>query len=635
MKRQITLFSLSILFIFLFLFTTDAYAFSEKTIFILVDELNFKDMDVISTENQFGMGFVNIKTLEDDIEESLYLSIALGRKTGTVDNFKGLYQGNDGEILISGFGDMVMNAVNEGEDPLHNLLGERLKDQGISYMGSDSSAIVVADRKGHIESGEIKIEYDLDWLVERTNFHLTNSNILVMSYDINGNKDRLLTLRDYIDEFEEYRIIVLPKRVSDDMKELFNSYLVPILYKADGRSGILTSSSTRREGFIVLEDIYGHLICVYDEKDISTIGNEIELIEKKDNLKYIRDIFNDTNDLVLLSYIFHGIIYAIQFYAAVVLYRIRKQGILDRVRFLYSFIIVSIFLSFIMGITKYHINIYLYVFINLTVSYLVASIMNHRGINTIGLFSILTYGFIVIATLLFPEVIYNSYIGVNNLFYGARYYGFNNGMMAVLLATSIVSYLFIREFMHNGLIANLLYFSMACMNIVLLSARFGANTGGFITASSLLLLIIYNKLLKKNGNLRTLIFLVLFGFIIFGINMYFDILNDEKSHAISFLIRVKEYGASEFFSMALIKLKELLRLTVIPPFSIAIVSQLYSIKFLCKKVDKKFAEDAMVIFIVSIVGFMMNDTGNIAFIFMNHFLISLLLDWYLNSSLFI
>ncbi len=635
MKRHIILLSLSVLFIFLFIFIPTSYAISEKTLLILVDELNLEDIDAIAEKSQFGIGFVNIRTLENDVEESLYLSIALGRKVGTIDHFQGLYQRSDGEILISGFEDMIMNTSNEGEDPIHHLLGERLKDKGISYIGGDSSAIVAADGNGHIKSGEVEVEYDLNWLVERANFYLSNSNILIISYDINKDKGRLLTLRDLVDEFSENMIIILPKKVSQDMETLFNNYLVPVLYKTNGNGGVLTSSSTRREGFIVLEDIYGELVSIYDEKDDSTIGNAIELVEKQDNIKYIRDLYNDTNNLVLISYIYHGIVYAIQFYTAIVIFRIRRQGILEKVHFIYSFAIVSIFLSFIMGISNYHINIYLYVFINLLVSYMVVSMMNDRGIDTIGLFSMLTYGFIVIAALFFPEIIYKSYIGVNNLFYGARYYGFNNGMMAVLIATSIVSYLFIKERIGDTLMVNLLYFLLSFINIMLLSARVGANTGGFITASSLLLIIIYNKIFKKTGSIKTLIGLALFGVFIFAINMYFDILNEEKSHAINFLIRVKEYGAKEFFSMALIKFKELIKLTVIPPFSITIISQLYSIRYLFEKVDREFAKDAMTIFIVSVIGFLINDTGNIAFIFMNHFLIALFIDKYLKNSLFI
>ena len=48
------------------------------------------------------------------------------------------------------------------------LLGERLKGKGISYIGDNSSAILAADRKGDITSGEIEINYNKDWLLEKT-----------------------------------------------------------------------------------------------------------------------------------------------------------------------------------------------------------------------------------------------------------------------------------------------------------------------------------------------------------------------------------------------------------------------------------------------------------------------------------
>ncbi|NLY77733.1 MAG: hypothetical protein GX080_06565 [Tissierellia bacterium] len=634
MNRQTVLINFTVLFVLLFIFTPTVFASSEKTLLVLVDELNFDDIDLIGEKIQCGVGFLNIRTLEEESEESLFLSIALGRKVGTSAGFRGLYKGNNGEIIVSGFEDMLENTVNGGDHSFDALLGERLKDRGISYMGSDSSAIVAADDKGHIQAGEISIEYELDWLVEKTDFHLKGSNILVVSYDVNKDKERLVLLRDYLKEFDGHRLILLPKRVSQDMEKPFNNYIVPVLCKLDYRRGIVTSSSTRREGFIVLEDIYGELISTYDNRDSSIIGNAIEVIEKDDNLNYIRELYRNTNNLVLISYIYHGIIYAIQFFAALVLYRVRRRGVLDKVQFIYSFGIVSIFISFIMGISNYHINIYLYLFINLLVSYMIASIMKDRGVDTIGLFSIFTYGYIVVTALFFPQVIYKSYIGVNNLFYGARYYGFNNGMMGVFIASSIVSCLFIKERTGNDLVANIAYIFFSIINIILLSARIGANTGGFITASCLFLILLYDRFLKKTSKPKTIISLVVLGVIFFALNMYFDVLSEEKSHAISFLIRVKEYGIKELLSMIMIKLVELAKLTIMPPFSIAIISQLLSIKYLYGRLDRRFAREAILILIVSVIGFLINDTGNIAFIFMNNFLIALLIDRYLKSSFF-
>lgn len=569
------------------------------------------------------------------MEESLYLSIALGRKVGTSQHFQGLYKTEDGRILLSGFQDMLASTINGGDDSFHSLLGERLKAEGISYIGSNSSAIIAADEKGEIKTGEIEIKYELPWLIEKTNFHLKKTDILVLDYHIDKKEDRLNILKAYLEEFEGNKVIILSKKVSQDMEKLLNNYLVPVLYKNDNKKGILTSSSTRRDGFIVLEDIYGELVYTYDEKDSSTIGNKIELIKKEDNLKYIKAIYNNTNNLIWISYIFHGIIYAIQFYCGLVLYRIRKRGIFERVHFLYSFMIISIFISFIMGISNYHVNIPLYVFINLIVSYMVATILEDKGINAIGVFSLLIYGYILVAALFFPEVIYKSYIGVNNLFYGARYYGFNNGIMGVFIATSLVSCLYLKRTIGNKLLVNLAYILFALTNMLILSASFGANTGGFITATILFMMVIYDSLFKKIGNIKTKIGLAFFALFLFALNMYFDILSEEKSHAISFLIRVKEYGIREFLGMAFIKLKELVRLTILPPFSIVIISQLYSIKYLYGRVNIKFAKEVLLIFIVSLIAFIINDTGNIAFIFMNHFLIALFIDKYLEDSLFL
>ena len=122
---------------------------------------------------------------------------------------------------------------------------------------------------------------------------------------------------------------------------------------------------------------------------------------------------------------------------------------LHQLHFLYTFAVISIFIGLLMAISSYHINMVLYISINLLITYLVTSFMYYDNRDNIGFFSLLSYGSIIIQTILYPKVLYFSPIGMNNLFYGARYYGYNNGMMGVLIATSIVRYLFIKEQIGN------------------------------------------------------------------------------------------------------------------------------------------------------------------------------------------
>ncbi|MBZ2174498.1 hypothetical protein K8M07_04485 [Schnuerera sp. xch1] len=614
------------------IFSANSYATEDKTILILLDELSLNEIQNI-VDKDFGVGFVNIRTREPYGNESFYFSTALGRKIGVESKYyRGLYKDQDGRINIAGFNDMFDSISNGTENMEDDLIGEKLKDEGISYIGDNSSAIVAADNQGHVKSGEIEIEYNKEWLIDKTNLHLSDSNILVLSYDINQYNNRITLLKDYIKEYKGTNIMIVSEEVPQDMNNIINNHLTPILYINSGNNGIGTSSSTKREGFMVLEDIYGELLSIYNKNDGPIIGNKIEIEEKEDNIDYAKNLFQKTNNLMLITYIFHGLLYFVQCYCAYLIYK-NKYDKLEKVHYLNIFIIINIVVSLLMGASNYHVNIVLYLSINLLISYIITSFMYDRETNIIGLFSTITYALIIMMTVFFPENIYNFYIGFNNLFYGARYYGFNNGMMGVVLASSIVSYLFIKDLIKNDFVSKLIFLFFACVDILILSARFGANTGGFLAALVLLLIIVYTKFLKGEKGIKIVMILVLMGVVIFSLNMYFDFLNGQKSHAINFFIRISQNGITELLSMIGVKIMELVKFTLLPPFSIVIVAQLVSLKFLSQSVDKNFIKETSIIFFIAVVAFLINDTGNIAFIFMCHYLISLLVKKYLDINM--
>ncbi|HSH36756.1 hypothetical protein [Schnuerera sp.] len=621
-KGNITII-LAIIFV-LFLSST-SYAMEEKSILLLIDRLDFDVIEAITADTDFGIGFVNIKTRKPYVIESYYFSIAAGRKIGVNSSlYKGLYKDENGTIIVSGFEDMFKDSTKGIKNVKIEVLGEKIKGQGISYIGDNSSAIVAVDNTGTIKSGEIEVKYDNIWLNNKTNYYLSNSNLLVLSYNIDEINNRVKILKDYIDKFKDYNIIIVPNEVSKDMEYIINSSLVPIIYIHNDDNGMMSSLSTQREGYITLEDIHAELLEVHGEKQSTVIGNKIDIVEEEDNLNYAKNLSKKAINLIWITYLFHGLVYFMQCYSAYYIYKGRKDRF-DRLTLFNSFIIINIFISLLMGASSLHINIVLYLFINLLISYIITIFMYDKDINIIGLFATLTYGMICFGIFFYPEMIYNSYIGFNNLFYGARYYGFNNGMMGVLLVSSIISYFFIEDLINNIYIKKLACLTYITTNMIVLSANYGANTGGFLTALALFLIILYTNLLWENRNIKNIAVLILIGIIIFAINMYFDYLSNEKSHAINFLIRIKTFGISEFLDMFIIKAKELIKLTLLPPFSIVIVAQMISLKNLIIGVDKKLKKETYIIFITGIIGFLLNDTGMITFIYMTHYLISLLI----------
>lgn len=622
MKKHNIIFFLAVFLIFFN--SSTSYAKENKTILIIVDQLDFQSIEEIFEGNNYGAGFINAKTRKPYSNESFYFSIATGRKVGVKsDLYEGLYKNKDGSIDILGFEQLYNDLKKRNNNIKLNILGEKLKKQGLSYIGQDSSAIIAANINGKIKSGEITINYDNKWLKDKTDYHLSNSNTLVVSYNIEETKDRLQVLKNYIKEYEDNNIIIIPNQVSPNMKYILNDSLVPIIYMNENSNGLVKSLSTKREGFITVGDVYTQILSTQGETNLKSIGNRIEIIGSKNNLGEFKALFTKTINLIWIASIFHGMVYFLQGYLAYFIYKNPKAK-LEQINLYNNFIIINIFLSLLMGISSLHINIFLYLFINLLVTYIITIFISEKETNVIGLFATLTYGLIIFGILFYPELIYNSYIGFNNLFYGARYYGFNNGIMGVLLVTSIISYFFVEDLINNQIIKNLICILYFSVNMVVLSASYGTNTGGFITSAILFLIMVYTNLLEKNWSIKNIMILVLIALSIFSINMYFDYHSEEKSHAINFLMRIKAFGPTEFLDMFKLKARELIKWTLLPPFSLVIISQLFSLSKLKEKV-LQFKREYYIIGFIALIGFLLNDTGMITFIYMIHYLISLII----------
>src|SRR5699024_7045526 len=190
--------------------------------------------------------------------------------------------------------------------PEVDLLGEKLGDEGISYIGNDSSAILAANKSGSIKNGEISIEYNEEWLKEKTNFYLKDSNILIMSYQIDGSREKFKVLNDYIEGYESVNFIVFPKEVPKEMQgmlNIVNRSLVPIVYKESGKmGGVLTSSSTRREGLITSLDIFPEILSIYNESSRTAIGKRITSITNENPLEFTKNFFKETVNLTWITY---------------------------------------------------------------------------------------------------------------------------------------------------------------------------------------------------------------------------------------------------------------------------------------------------------------------------------------------
>lgn len=586
-----------IIFILILLMPNHILADEMKTIIIIVDELPFDLIEDLNLD-KYNMGLVNLKGRPPYSREGLFLSINTGQKIELKD-----FQNADDNL---------------------EYLGDCLKEKGTSFIGGNRESLILVDKDGGISYREDNILYDLDWLVENTNKLLSKSAILGLAYDFNKIPSRMEILQSYLKYNNDKIIFILPQKIISENKFILNKYLVPIIYIGEKGPGLLTSSSTEREGLITIEDISVHIKENYGYFNNSSIGRKIEIIPANNPIKETINIYNKAMNLLIVTYIFHGIIYLLQIMFSIMILKTgRNQEWIYNLYFLMS---TSILTSLFLGTIQLHKNLFIYLFAISLISLIITKIIINKK-NSIFILSLLTYISIAVGIIFFPNIIYNSYIGYNNLAYGARYYGLNNGITAVLLVNSILIYYRMEEIIKSTNLRKLIGITMFTANIVILSTRFGANFGGFISSIILFGLMIYQMISNYRGSRKRLVYFTILVSLIIFINLSLNNIN-ENSHLMKFLYRLKDQGAQTFLKVSYFKVKENLRLTIIPPFSMAIIAQVIILKKLkiSFKDNKEIKNKAKIIIIIALFGFLLNDTGFIFLIYTIQYLILDLLN---------
>lgn len=620
--------SLALIIIILFLNVNSVLADDvNKTVIITLDELDFEDSEDIINE-KLSMGLLNIGTKGKNLE-SLFMSINVGRKVNIPDNiFKGL-EGKDEKAIINNYDDIKKSLDKSYPKFSENIsfLGEVLDINNINtaYIGDKdkSEALIIADKNGYIDQWEDNTSYDANVLKSKSKKMLKSSDILLVSFDTNKDKERLRVLSSFLEELDDYNVLVFPKVVKGDAQYRLNDSIVPVFYKSNGDVGILTSNSTKREGIISSLDLFPTIASNYDLKVESNIGNDIEIINETNLIETNENILMEFLNLNLIKYIFHGLITALSAYIAFLYFKKSKD--FKRAKLLLSWIIVSIPVSILLGFLNIHRNIVMYVLILIAVSFIISIYLSKKSKNGLEFVSISTNILILFSVFFYPKIIYNSYIGYNSIVAGGRFYGFNNEIMGVFIVTSIITYYYFKDKIKNRGISVVFLLSYFSLVIVSLTGNFGANFGGLLTGIALFLILIYLLLFNRKIDKKTIISLLAIGGLILVSNLYLDMKNEHGSHAGNLVERISILGSYELIDMIIKKVKQLLYMIVVPPWSIGFLAQVYFIAFRLKDMKRKvkiIPVKFIVMFITSFIVLLVNDTGVVAFVYMNTYLIN-------------
>lgn len=598
----------------LILFTNVSYAEKqhEKTLIVILEDLDIGNINNFSTKDM-GIGILNkgSKTYEE-----LLLSLNSGRSISIKlkEDFNFLHK--DENLILKDFHKTYLQILENNNNIKPVFLADQIK---VGYIGQGDSVLLATNSKGVVSwssLGSFNGEVDLIKIIDKG---FSKTDVLVLDYSSSNSRDSIEILNKIIDQ-SFGNTFIIPKKVLNK-----NSYigknLLPIFYYKDSEPGVLTSKSTNRSGFVTIEDLSKEILYT-NNIESKGIGHNIITEYSIKQIEDLKNIYDRNKIMFVLASFYHGLVYSLQVIASYVIYKGRKTKVLKRP---YKFVTANFFISFIMaslGPTK---HILIYLIFNGLLTYFLAEyiLLEEKYIYKLGF---LTYFMIIAIMFIDKNLIYNSYLGFNNLFYGARYYGFNNGIMAILLGSSLLTYYLLinnsMEFFKKCILSLIIFL----LNIVLLSSQFGANTGGFISAVLLFLIMIYLIILDKNLNIRTLLILLFLGLLFFSINMYFDSKSTTQSHAIRFIERIKVNGFGEFFNMFFIKIKEFIKFTLMPPFSLALVSQIYIINKLYKQMAKSKKKEINLFIVLGLITFLINDTGVISLIYINVYIIAIMIS---------
>ncbi|KPU27642.1 hypothetical protein TR13x_03690 [Caloranaerobacter sp. TR13] len=606
-----------------------------KLIMIILDELDFDLVEKITQNANKAVGLMNTKTgyfYKSKDRESYFLTIATGRRVKVRSSlYKGIRKNKDGSLYINGFKDIIRDLKQKYLVFSREIstFGDFFSKRGVKvgYIGNDSSSLIAANINGYIEYGENNVVYEEEWLNNKSKQILEKANILILSYELNNKEERIGLLKKYIEKMK-YHIIIFPKTISGDINIKWNTTLVPVIYiTPDREEGILKSNTTKREGVITSLDIFPYAAGLFDIPTDRFIGGSFKVIPKSKPIVQCKNYLKEFLNLNIIKYIFHGIIIVLQ------LFVIFGKKLKKQIRkFLMNTILSIIFFSLLFGFFKIHRSIFIY-FIIVSLSSFLLSFLLVKKENAAYNISIFTNILILYGIFLNNNIIYDSFIGYNNIVAGGRFYGLNNEIMGVLLATSIIVYFSIREKIKDRIVFFLFLIMYFPLIILALSGEYGVNFGGYITSILIFLILIYEMFYYDKNN-KSIILLIGFSFIFLLSNFIVQFNGYSLNHIGKLLSRIEIVGFIELFDSIINKMKQLTIMVLIPPWSIISLGQLYYIYKLYKDKNicirnlknSEVGKCICVIFISSIISVFINDTGIISFVYMNIYLIAVLIS---------
>ena len=495
------------------------------------------------------------KSINDNLEYGQYGSTlgALG-KTLSDNNKKVSLIGNS-DIVESGevkkIRNLALTAMDEyGRIDSGNIDNINIKDNKMPYgIRTDYKKLIEETKKSYSKSDVVFVELGDTYRLDNYKGNLNEDTYSNMKKNIYKNINTYLS--EVLKMTNENDVVYISSAFPSDLDYKNKRRLSPIIKFKGNEKGILSSSTTRREGIVANVDVGVDILNELGLENKAMVGRSYSLIEKEDNVNYIQgefekivsianiraNVVNTFVGIVSTSWVLGmlAIIFRSYIPKKEQIFTVLKEFIKLGIIMPLAFLVAPIF-NF-----KDSMTITIGVIITTVVFYLISkAIFKNDDIKQMGLLAIITIAIIAIDSAMGTYLMKNNIMSYDAII-GARYYGIGNEYEGVSIACCVFA------------LAVLLTYAktpkwLVCLLsvIILITSAYpsmGANVGGAISQSVAYLLFIL-LIFDVKLDMKKIILLGIAAVAVVAVFAILDVVSGSESHLSVFINKILLEGPS-------------------------------------------------------------------------------------------
>lgn len=442
---------------------------------------------------------------------------------------------------------------NYGRIPTGNIEDINVEDFSMPFgIRTDYDKLSSYTKKYYSENDVLFVELGDTYRLDKYKSNLNDETYNTMRANINKNISKYLEeVFSFIDEDD---VVYITSTFPSTLDYTNKKRLSPVIKLSGEGKGILSSSTTRRDGIIANLDLGVDILNEYDLNNESMVGRVLKLEETEDNtdfllheLEKISSISQARSNIVNTFVIIIASSWVIAMLAVfarnkipykekvfTVLKELIKLGIIMPLAFLLA-PIVNYRTEFSVGTAIIMVTLILYI---------IGKIAFKDDIKNMGFFSLITIVLIAV------DSVFGTYLMQNNIMsydamIGARYYGVGNEYEGITIASAVFAFAVLLEYKKIPR-----WLSIVSLFVILITSAhpaMGANVGGAISESVAYLLFIM-LIFDVKLDFKKVMLLGVSAVIVVAIFAGIDLVSGNQSHLGAFVNQILVEGPSAIFN---------------------------------------------------------------------------------------